>query len=115
MPPSLAAAIAEQESGFNNGFISSANARGVMQILPGTWDFVQSNLAGHRLDPASARDNVHAGVLYLSQLLRDTGGDEVAAAASYYQGLSSVRSIGLLAETRTYVANVMALRAKYGG
>ena len=115
VPPSLAAAIAEQESGFNNAFISPANARGVMQILPGTWEFVQSNLAGYPLDPASARDNVHAGVLYLAQLLRDTGGDEVAATASYYQGLSSVRSIGLLPETRTYVANVMALRAKYGG
>ena len=115
VPPSLAAAIAEQESGFNNAFISPANARGVMQILPGTWEFVQSNLAGHPLDPASARDNVHAGVLYLAQLLRDTGGDEVAATASYYQGLSSVMSIGLLPETRAYVANVMALRAKYGG
>ena len=115
VPPSLAAAIAEQESGFHNTFISRANARGVMQILPGTWEFVQSNLAGHPLDPASARDNVHAGVLYLAQLLRDTGGDEVAATASYYQGLSSVRSIGPLPETRAYVANVMALRAKYGG
>ena len=39
--PSLAAAIAWQESGFNNAMVSSANARGVMQVMPGTWDYVQ--------------------------------------------------------------------------
>ena len=46
-----------------------ANARGVMQVMPGTWDYVQANLAGRRLDPTSASDNVGAGVLYLGQLL----------------------------------------------
>ena len=113
--PSLAAAIAHQESGFNNGMVSSANARGVMQITPGTWQFIQGQLAGRRLNPASASDNVEAGVTYLGQLLRDTGGDETAAAAAYYQGLSSVRRVGMMPETRRYVANVMALRARYGG
>lgn len=87
--PSLAAAIAEQESGFNNAFVSRANAGGVMQITPDAWQFVQGNLAGYPLDPASARENVHAGVMYLGRLLRDTGGDMVAATAAYYQGLSS--------------------------
>jgi len=52
--PSLAAAIAWQESGFNNDMVSSANARGVMQVMPGTWDYVQQNLAQRSLDPASA-------------------------------------------------------------
>ena len=86
-----------------------------MQILPGTWHFIENSLANHPLDPASASGNVHAGVIYLGQLLRDTGGDEVAATAAYYQGLSSVRAHGLLPETRAYVDNVMALRRKYGG
>jgi soluble lytic murein transglycosylase-like protein len=113
--PSLAAAIAHQESGFNNGLVSSANARGVMQITPGTWEFIQGQLAGRQLNPASASDNVEAGVTYLGQLLRDTGGDESAAAAAYYQGLSSVRRIGMLPETRRYVADVMALRGTYAG
>lgn len=113
--PSLAAAIAEQESGFNNATISAGNARGVMQILPGTWRHIENSLARYPLDPASASANVHAGVIYLGHLLWDTGGDEVAAAAAYYQGLSSVRAHGLLPETRAYVDNVMALRRKYGG
>jgi N-acetylmuramoyl-L-alanine amidase len=114
-PGSLATAIAWQESGFNNAMLSSANARGVMQILPGTWEWVQSNLAQSRLDPASAEDNVRAGSLYLAQLLRETGGDARMAAAAYYQGLSSVRRIGMLPETQRYVDNVMALRARFGG
>jgi hypothetical protein len=62
--PGLAAAVARQESGFNNGLVSSANARGVMQILPRTWDFVERRLAGRRLNPASVLENVHAGVMY---------------------------------------------------
>ena len=113
--PSLAAAIAWQESGFNNAMVSSANARGVMQVMPGTWTWVQQNLAQRRLDPSSATDNVHAGVLYLRQLLRQTGGNESAAIAAYYQGLGSVQSRGVLPETQRYVANVQALRSRFGG
>jgi N-acetylmuramoyl-L-alanine amidase len=114
-PSSLVAAIAWQESGFNNAMVSPANARGVMQILPGTWRWVQANLTNGRLDPASAADNVSAGSLYLAHLLRETNGDPALAAAGYYQGLSSVRRIGMLPETRRYVANVLALRSRFGG
>ena len=113
--PSLAAAIAWQESGFNNAAVSSANARGVMQVMPGTWDYVQRNLAGRSLDPNSATDNVHAGVLYLKRLLQDTGGDENTAIAGYYQGLASVRGRGLYDDTQRYVDNVQALRGRFGG
>jgi len=115
VPASLATAIAWQESGFNNAAVSSANARGVMQVMPGTWDYVQQNLAQRRLDPNSATDNVHAGVLYIKRLLADTGGDEATAIAGYYQGLGSVRSRGLYDDTQQYVANVQALRSRFGG
>jgi N-acetylmuramoyl-L-alanine amidase len=113
--PSLAAAVAYQESGFNNGMVSAANARGVMQVMPGTWDYVQQNLAGRPLDPNSATDNVHAGVMYLKRLLTDAGGDENAAIAGYYQGLASVRDRGMYEDTQRYVANVQALRSRFGG
>jgi soluble lytic murein transglycosylase-like protein len=115
VPPDLAAAVAWQESGFNNGLVSAANARGVMQILPGTWTWVEDQLANGPLDPGSPLDNVHAGVLYLGQLLRDSGGDPSLAAASYYQGASSISRIGWLPETERYVENVMALRSRFGG
>ncbi len=113
--PSLAAAIAWQESGFNNSMVSGANARGVMQVMPGTWDYVQQNLAQRALDPYSATDNVHAGVIYLKQLLNQTGGDENAAIAGYYQGLGSVQHRGQFEDTQRYVANVQALRSRFGG
>jgi LysM repeat protein len=115
VPSSLASAIAWQESGFNNAAVSSANARGIMQVMPGTWAWVQQNLSSTPLDPSSPADNVRAGSLYLGQLLRETSGDPALAAAGYYQGLSSVRRIGMLPETRRYVANVLALRSRFGG
>ena len=71
--------------------VSSASARGVMQVMPGTWDWVQTYLAGsRRLNPFSAEDNVRAGALYLRRLLQQSGGDPALAAAGYYQGLASV-------------------------
>jgi N-acetylmuramoyl-L-alanine amidase len=113
--PSLAAAIAWQESGFNNSMVSASNARGIMQVMPGTWSYVQQNLADRTLNPYSASDNVHAGVLYLKRLLNETGGDESAAIAGYYQGLASVQSRGMFDDTKQYVANVQALRSRFGG
>ena len=115
VPPSLATAIAWQESGFNNGLVSSANARGVMQIVPGTWQYIQNNLAGATLNPSSATDNVRAGSLYLASLLHATGGNVPSAIASYYQGLGSVRQNGMFPDTQRYVADVMALMPQFGG
>ncbi len=58
---------------------------------------------------------MHAGVLYLKHLLEQTGGDESTAIAGYYQGLGAVRSRGLFDDTKQYVANVQALRSRFGG
>jgi LysM repeat protein len=113
-PASLASAIAWQESGFNNAMVSVANARGIMQVMPTTWTYVQNELGAGRLDPASPADNVRAGSVLLAHLLRETG-DPATAAAAYYQGLGSVRRIGMLPETRRYVDNVLALRSRFGG
>ncbi len=113
--PSLAQAIADQESGFNNGMVSSTGATGVMQIEPGTWNYIQNNLGGPTLAPGSATDNVRGGVLLLHSLLSQTGGDPALAAAGYYQGLASVQAHGMYADTQQYVNNVMALRQRFGG
>jgi LysM repeat protein len=116
VPASLADAIAWQESGFNNDLVSSADARGIMQILPGTWDWIQHNLtAGVPLAPASAVDNVRGGVLLLRSLLNSTGGDLGTAAAGYYQGLPSVQAHGLYPSTQQYVQSVLALERRFGG
>jgi soluble lytic murein transglycosylase-like protein len=113
--PSLATGVAYQESGFNNSAVSSAGARGVMQIMPGTWSFIQENLTPSvTLNPYSAQDNVRAGVLYLDYLRR-TMGSEDAAIGAYYQGPNSVRSRGLLPETEHYIADVRANQSRFAG
>jgi len=116
VPGALAAAIAWQESGFNNDLVSSADARGVMQILPGTWSWIQGALTpGNPLAPASAPDNIRGGVLLLRSLLDDTGGDMRLAIAGYIQGLDSVRRNGMFAVTSQYVSDVLALRRYFAG
>jgi N-acetylmuramoyl-L-alanine amidase len=116
VPPSLAEAIAYQESGFSNDLTSTADARGVMQIQPETWDWIGKTLAGPTpLAPASAASNVRGGVLLLRSLLNETGGDPALAAAGYYQGLSSVLQEGEAPSTEEYVASVLALRQQFGG
>jgi soluble lytic murein transglycosylase-like protein len=116
VPPSLAQAIAYQESGFNNAVTSSADARGVMQILPGTWNWINENLAGQApLSPASAASNVRGGVLLLHSLLESTNGNPGLAAAGYFQGLPSVLQNGEAPETQQYVGNVLALKERFGG
>jgi N-acetylmuramoyl-L-alanine amidase len=114
VPAALAEAIGWQESGFNNDLVSVTGAVGVMQIEPGTWRFINRYLASGGLAPASATDNVRAGVLLLHDLLARTGSDSEAAAA-YFQGLASVRAQGMLPSTQQYVASVLALEHHFGG
>jgi LysM repeat protein len=115
VPPSLADAIGWQESGFNNDLVSPADAVGVMQILPGTWQWINSSLAPAPLSPNSAADNVRGGVLMLHSLLNATGGNAAMAAAGYYQGLPSVLQHGMYADTQQYVNDVMSLASQFGG
>ena len=113
--PSLAKSVAWQESGFNNAAVSVTGARGVMQIMPPTWEWIAENLAEGPLDSASAHDNIRAGAMYLNYLRR-AAGDERRALASYYQGLDSVQRDGLLPETELYVDSVQAHQTnRFGG
>lgn len=113
--PNFAKAVAWQESGWDNSQVSSADARGVMQITPDAWDFIQNNLAGGTLDPYSAVDNVKAGATYLGYLFDQTGNDPASTLGGYYQGLGSVRSDGLLPESQQYIDSVLALRDSFAG
>jgi len=116
VPGPFAEAIAWQESGWNNAAVSPAGAVGVMQIVPGTWNWINTFLTpAAPLQSGSASDNVRGGVILLHSLLVATGGSLSQAAAAYYQGLSSVQSFGLFPSTRQYVADVLALTHRFGG
>lgn len=109
----LALAIAWQESGFNQRWVSATGAVGAMQVEPYTGDFVSKYVVQRPLDLYDAQDNATAGVALLAVLLRETHGNEKKAVAGYYQGLASVESRGMYADTKAYVRNVLALRNRF--
>jgi N-acetylmuramoyl-L-alanine amidase len=109
--PALALAVSYQESGWNQGVVSVANAVGAMQVIPTTTDWI-SGVVGRRLNPLNARDNATTGVVLLKILTQAASSDRQAV-AGYYQGLKSVRENGMYSDTKRYVANVMALKAQW--
>ncbi|MEX0675003.1 MAG: peptidoglycan-binding protein [Gaiellaceae bacterium] len=109
--PSLARALAWMESGYQTDLTSSAGAWGVMQLIPATWDFVETVLLGRDV-PRTAAGNVEAGVVLLRHLLRRFGGDERLALAAWYQGEHAVRKHGVYRESEQFVASVLALRRR---
>ena len=109
--PSLAQAIAFQESGFNQSAVSPANAIGVMQVIPSSAAWV-SLVVGRPLNLLDPNDNVTAGVVLLGELQR-TSADLPSAIAGYYQGAASVKRNGMFADTRVYVASVQTLMTRF--
>jgi LysM repeat protein len=106
--PKLARALAWMESGFQQDVVSSAGAIGVMQLLPETWEWVDTLLLGERT-PRTYEGNVRAGVRYLRWQLDQFGGDVRLALAGYYQGARAVRERGLFDDTKQYVAVIQQL------
>lgn len=107
----LALAVATQESGFNARAVSGSNAIGVMQVLPSTVSWISASVLHRPLDPLNASDNIAAGVAYLKILITSASSTDQAI-AGYYQGLAGVRAHGMYTDTRAYVANVKAIRAR---
>ena len=106
--PRLARATAWMESGFQEDVVSNVGAVGVMQLLPGTWAWVDQVLLG-TTTPRTYDGNVRAGVRYLRWLLDQFGGDTHLALAGYYQGAQAVRERGLYDDTKRYVAIILKL------
>jgi len=128
--PALVLAIIRQESQFDPQVRSSADARGMMQILPSTAREVAGQM-GIAWDDGmlwNREQNMRIGSRYLGQLVGQFGGSYVMAAAGYNAGPSRPRQwIGFCGdprapgadpidfmecipfnETRNYVMNVMS-------
>ena len=108
----LAHALAWMESGYNNAMVSNVGAQGVMQILPTTWTYVEDVLIGRKVDDHGPDGNIHIGMAYIHHLLRVFGGDERLALAGWYQGERSVRVNGPLDVSKSFAANVLALKQR---
>lgn len=109
--PDLTRAVAWMESGYQTRIVSAAGARGVMQTLPSTRDYVETVLLGHRA-PETVDGDVEVGVAYLRHLLQVFHGDERLALAGWYQGEKAVRQHGLYKVTKPFVADVLALKSR---
>lgn len=128
--PSLVHAIIRQESTFNTNIVSSAGARGLMQLMPTTAQLVAKQLGIRHTHSRLTSDpeyNIRLGSTYMADLIDRFNGSYVLAIASYNAGpgrarawidqFGDPRSEGIdvvdwielipLSETRNYVQRVM--------
>ncbi len=107
LPMGLLRSVATTESGGNQYAQSGAGAKGLFQFMDGTAK--DMGLQGNDVwDPMKSAE---AAAKYLSQLLRQTGGDLNKALASYNWGPGNVQRKGMEnapAETQAYVPKVLA-------
>jgi hypothetical protein len=104
--PDLVRAVIKTESAFDHLAISSAGARGLMQLMPD---------AARRFgvtDPFDPRANIQGGVRYLRVLLKMFQGDVALTVAAYNAGEGAVTRHGGIPpyrETRDYVRKILGL------
>jgi soluble lytic murein transglycosylase-like protein len=107
--PGLIKAVIKAESGFNPRAVSSAGARGLMQLMPAT-------ARGLGVDDAfDPEQNVMAGTRFLRDLLNRYNGDIDSTLAAYNWGPGNVdrHPDRLPRETRAYLTRVKQLYASY--
>lgn len=112
MDEALIRAVMEVESDYNRYAISSAGARGLMQLMPQT---AQQLGVRNVWDP---RQNVHAGTAYLKRCIRRFSGNMELALAAYNAGPNAVVQYGQVPpypQTVNYVRKVMRLYRDYSG
>lgn len=130
--PYLVAAVAKAESGFDPRAVSSAGAVGLMQIMPGTAEWIQQQpdwKGGSVSDLTDPPANLEMGAYYLAFLTELFDGDLRSTLAAYNAGQGTVS--GWLtrpgadgarvldsadipyAETRAFVRRVEKLRDLY--
>ena len=129
VPVDLLLALVATESSGRAAATSDADARGLTQILPGTAREVAVSI-GHpspgEVDCYDPRTNLRLGAGYLSDMLRNFGGDAALALAAYHRGprdplrwhaeapgrpgLEVVRERAPASRTLAYVERVLARR-----
>ena len=94
LSPYLVLGLMRQESAFNKRVVSSANAIGLMQLLPTTATRVARSMRTklpNQNDLKKPEVNIQLGVKYLSGLLNDFEDNIIFALASYNAGPGKVK------------------------
>jgi peptidoglycan lytic transglycosylase len=130
LDPALIAAVIYQESKFRDR-TSSAGAKGLMQLLPATAEFIAKKSGGTSFqvqDLGTPQVNIAYGSWYLRYLMTRYHGNSTLAVAAYNAGEANVdkwvRRVGgagnfdagrdiPFPETRHYVLSVMSHRQAY--
>ena len=103
LSPYLVLALMRQESAFNKKVVSSAQAIGLMQLLPTTATRVARSMGTKLPDQNDLKKpevNIQLGVKYLSGLLDEFEGNIIFALASYNAGPNKVKQ---WLETRSHL------------
>ncbi|MEK3658574.1 lytic transglycosylase domain-containing protein [Paenibacillus sp. FSL F4-0236] len=120
VPVDLIKAVIDTESSFNPNVVSSAGAKGLMQLMDGT---ARGLGVSDSFNPAQ---NIDGGVRYLSYQLKRFDGQEKMALAAYNAGPARVINLGvsndqellekltlLPIETQSYLTKIERARAEY--
>lgn len=88
--PLLVTGLMRQESRFEPKIISSAGAKGLMQVMPETADWVAQQISLKQYDLEKPDDNINLGTWYLDYTHREYTNNSMFAVASYNAGPGSV-------------------------
>ncbi|HIK54243.1 MAG TPA: transglycosylase SLT domain-containing protein [Synechococcales cyanobacterium M55_K2018_004] len=88
--PLLVTALIRQESRFEAKIESSAGAKGLMQVMPSTADWIASKISLQDFDLEKPEDNVKLGTWYLDYTHQEYDNNSLFAVASYNAGPGAV-------------------------
>jgi soluble lytic murein transglycosylase-like protein len=109
----LLEAIAWQESGWQQGVVSSAGAVGTGQIMPQTARFISGSIIGMPMNINSVSDNIRMSAAFLAYLAGVEGNNRCATIAAYYEGPDNLSQYGVFPDAQAYVASVEALIPRF--
>ena len=112
VPPELALAVAETESGFKSNVMSVNGACGIMQIMPST---ARSEYGIDADELWTPQTNITLGVMYLRDLYEMYGHRWAAALSHYNGGTLGGDPVSAAPHTYTqdYVSTVLASQRRY--
>jgi len=131
LDPYLFLALLRQESWFSSHALSSADARGLSQVLPSTGTGIARSLGRSRFDAEDLYrpwESILFGAWYLAEQIRNLGGRPLLALSAYNGGPGNTlrwsgRNMGIdpddfvdaidFAETRGYVRSIYQIYSRY--